>query len=69
MFQPLQICWGQTKIEVECDHRGEDLELWVDRNLKIDEDDLKELKQHYGTVGRFTLEEVQKLWKGYTDQD
>ena len=69
VFQPLQICWGQTKIEVECDHRGEDLELWVDRNLKIDEDDLKELKQHYGTVGRFTLEEVQKLWKGYTDQD
>jgi DNA-binding protein len=62
-FGSIKIRWAAEEIEVACDAKGESLDHWLCRELRIESrDDLKKLLRHYEAVGKVSLEQVKKVW-------
>jgi cold shock CspA family protein len=62
-FGSILICWdNNNKVRVECDTKGESLDLWTSRSLRIEKEGLKILVNEYEKSGRFFLPQVIRVW-------
>ena len=62
-FGQIWIGWGEDEVSLECDSKGESLDHWVNRDLRIGARDLKKLVANYKGWGRFSLDQVSQIWK------
>ena len=60
-FGQIVIQSGDLITTLECDRKGESLGRWLNKQLRIHEEELKELLHVYH--GRFDLEECANIWK------
>jgi DNA-binding protein/cold shock CspA family protein len=61
-FGSILIQWDDNRVRVECDTKGESLDFWVLRSLKIGKEDLRVLVSEYEEHGRIFLPLVIKVW-------
>jgi DNA-binding protein Alba len=62
-FGEIWIAYDDSEISLECDSKGESLDHWVNRDLRIAGKDLKKLVANYKDHGRFPLTKVSNIWK------
>jgi DNA-binding protein Alba len=61
-FSSILICWDNNRVRVECDTKGESLDLWTSRSLRIEKEGLRILVNEYEKSGRFLLPQVIRVW-------
>ncbi|MBO3842950.1 MAG: hypothetical protein FGF48_11150, partial [Candidatus Brockarchaeota archaeon] len=61
-FGSIIIRWEDKEVEFGCDEKGESLDSWIFRSLRIKREDLEELLNVYKGRGRFFLPKVIKVW-------
>lgn len=65
-FGTIKIKHDNEEIMIQCDTKGENLEHWVYRDLRINKDDFDMLKSAYR--GRYNLNTINKVWKKLTQK-
>jgi len=65
-FGTIKIRWNNEEIKIQCDTKGETLDNWICRRLRIEQEDLDKLiPDEYSGV--FDLNEVSKIWYKLTE--
>jgi DNA-binding protein len=69
-FGTIRIEWSGGSVELQCDLRGESLDRWVRRQLKVvNRDAFAALaKNYHGSGGRINLSQVNDSWRRISDQ-
>lgn len=68
-FGSIKIRWDAEEIEVACDARGESLDHWLYRDLRIESrEHLKKLLRHYEALGKVSLDQVKEIWQGLIEE-
>ncbi|NIO21900.1 MAG: hypothetical protein GTN76_14510, partial [Candidatus Aenigmarchaeota archaeon] len=62
-FGNINIRWDNTSVRLHCDGRGDTLDHWLHRDLRIYKQDFDTLKFPYVQYGKFSLKSVRKVWK------
>jgi len=61
-FGSILIQWDNNKVRVMCDAKGESLDCWIFRNLRMEREDLDKLVKEYEDSGKFFLPQVINVW-------
>jgi len=62
-FGTIKVVWdNEIEIEIGCDGKGESLDYWLYKKLRINNHDLQKLLNNYNKVGKFPLDKVKKIW-------
>jgi DNA-binding protein Alba len=61
-FGEIIIGWDNESIKLYCDGRGDNLDHWVHKDLRISKKDFNILKDNYEKNNRFSLGLVKKVW-------
>jgi len=59
-FGTIKINLGNEEIKIQCDTKGENLDYWLYRNLRIEQNDFNKLKGNY--AGKFSLKKMLNVW-------
>ena len=62
-FEAISVGWDNDEVRLECDSRGESLDHWVNRDLRINRRDLEKLVGNYNAYGKFSLTHVSNMWR------
>jgi hypothetical protein len=63
-YGQIRVSWSTNEISLECDSKGEVLDHWVNRDLRIANRDLRKLLDVYNISGKFSLGKVCEVWEG-----
>lgn len=63
-FHTIHIGWAdnQEGIRMECDSRGESLDPWLKRQLRMSSNDLRRVCEVYKKTGKLALSQVCDMW-------
>ena len=65
-FGTIKIRWGNEEVKISCDTKGETLDHWICKCLRIEQEDLNRLiPSDYS--GIFDLNEITKIWHRLTE--
>jgi hypothetical protein len=62
-FLAIRVEWGQHQgVTLQSDGKGESLDHWLMRELRIDRGDVRKLLDIYGRIGKIELSRVSSVW-------
>lgn len=64
-FGKINIGWGNNRLTIRCDSKGENLDFWLKRKLMIDKNDFNKVMKMY--QGIFPISEVAEIWKNLSE--
>jgi hypothetical protein len=68
-YGSVKVVWDTTHVEVGCDGKGENLDFWLHKYLRIKKGKgLNNLLKNYELVGRFSLEHVKKASESFREK-
>lgn len=63
-FGTISVAWGKNRVWLNCDRRGDSLEHWVNRELRVNQADIAKMVDAYRATAAVSLSKVESEWKG-----
>ncbi len=67
-FGRIKVGWDTEETEIACDGKGESLDRWILKDLRIKDYELKKLLRNYESTGKFPLDHVKKMWNDLSER-
>lgn len=67
-FGSIKIGWDTDEIEIACDDRGESLDHWIYKDLRVGGRHLEKLMRNYDSVGKFSLVQAKNVWDEFAEK-